>query len=70
LKRALFSFNAGLNFFSNRYFNVCANVKYQRGKQFSDISVKSLEQLKITLGFGYMLLARKGYCKFRKPEVD
>ena len=66
----LFSVNAGMNFFANKYFNVFANVKYQRGKHFSDISAQSIEELKITLGLGYMLWGRKGYCKFRKPEVD
>jgi hypothetical protein len=66
----LFSVNAGMNFFANKYFNVFVNVKYQRGKHFSDVSAQSLEELKITLGLGYMLWGRKGYCKFRKPEVD
>ena len=59
-----------MNFFANKYFNVFVNVKYQRGKHFSDVSAQSLEELKITLGLGYMLWARKGYCKFRKQEVD
>ena len=59
-----------MNFFANKYFNVFVNVKYQRGKHFSDVSAQSLEELKITLGLGYMLWGRKGYCKFRKPEVD
>lgn len=66
----LFSVNAGMNFFANKYFNVFVNVKYQRGKHFSDVSAQSLEELKITLGLGYMLWAREGYCKFRRPEVD
>ena len=66
----LFSVNAGMNFFANKYFNVFVNVKYQRGKHFSDIPAQSIEELKITLGLGYMLWARKGYCNFRKQEVD
>jgi hypothetical protein len=45
-------------------------VKYQRGKHFSDISAQSLEELKLTLGLGYMLWARKGSCRFSRPEVD
>lgn len=64
----LFSVNTGVNYFANRFFNVFVNVKYQTGKHYSEVSAKSLSELKLTLGLGYMLWARKGYCKFRKPS--
>ena len=66
----LFSINAGVNFYANKYFNVFVNVKYQKGKHFSDIPAQSLEELKLTLGLGYMLWTGKKYCNFKKPEKD
>jgi len=66
----LFSINAGMNFFANKYFNVFVNVKYQRGKHFSDIPAQSLEELKLTLGLGYMLWTGKKYFNFRKPDIE
>ena len=64
----LFSVNAGVNFFANKYFNVFVNVKYQRGKHFSDISAQSLEELKLTLGLGYMLWVKREHVNFKKPD--
>jgi len=66
----LFSINAGMNFFANRYFNVFVNVKYQRGKHFSDVSAQSLEELKLTLGLGYMIWTKGKKITFRKPDFD
>lgn len=64
----IFSISAGFNYYANRYFNLFSNIQYVVGKHYSDSPAISLNELKISFGLGWHFWARKGYCKFAKPE--
>ncbi|MBL4658126.1 MAG: hypothetical protein JKX73_09015 [Flavobacteriales bacterium] len=65
----LFTTALGFNFYGDRYFSIFANVRFVQGKHYSDIAAVSLNEIKFSFGLGWHFWARKGYCKFEKPEV-
>jgi len=66
----LLSFDAGFNYYANRFFNLFIHVKYVMGKHYSDIEPVSLNEVKMTFGLGYHIWATKKHVGFRKPGYN
>jgi hypothetical protein len=64
----IFAVGAGVNYFSNKIFNLYFHVQYVAGKHFSDAETLSLNEVKLSLGLGWHLWAQNNRLLIEKGQ--